>query len=94
VLRKHAEVRGAHPPLWTFAVASHAELAKIAAPLGLMYGPRSTEIVHNLCTAVIDPRGRLVRLETGKAGKSWEPAELVNVIAKSLKPPAATAAPE
>ncbi len=42
VLRKHAQVQGARPPLWTFAVASHDELAKVAGPLGLMYGPRRT----------------------------------------------------
>ena len=39
ILRKHARIRGAMPPLWQFAVASHAELAKITAPLGLVYGP-------------------------------------------------------
>ncbi len=40
VLAKHAKLRGAKPPLWTFAVASHEELRKVAAPLGLTYGPR------------------------------------------------------
>ena len=43
ILRKHAEIRGATPPLWSYAVASHAELAKIAAPLGLLYGPAKTK---------------------------------------------------
>ena len=61
VLRKHAKIRGAAPPLWTYAVASHPELAKIAAPLGLFFGPDRGEIAHNLCTAVIDPRGNLAQ---------------------------------
>ncbi len=39
LLRKHAQVRGATPPLWSYAVASHAELAKIGVPLGLFYQP-------------------------------------------------------
>ena len=65
LLRKHAQVRGATPPLWSYAVASHAELAKIGAPLGLFYQPGDTEIAHNLCTAMIDPQGKLARLEVG-----------------------------
>ena len=65
LLRKHAQVRGAIPPLWTFAVASHAELAKIACALGLFFSPDDSEIAHNLCTAIIDPAGKLARLEVG-----------------------------
>ena len=69
VLRKHAQIRGAAPPLWSYAVASHDELAKIAAPLGLFYGPGKDEIAHNLCTAVIDRAGKLARLEVGTAAQ-------------------------
>lgn len=81
VLRKHAAIQGAKPPLWTFAVASHAELAKVAAPLGLTYGPTSTEIIHNLCTVVIDPAGRLARLDVGNASKTLQASELFQFIA-------------
>jgi protein SCO1 len=80
VLRKHATLRGARPPLWTFAVASHDELAKVAAPLGLTYGPTAGEIIHNLSTAVIGADGRLVRLDAGAAGKAWQPADLLKTI--------------
>ncbi len=38
VLRKHALIRGAMPPLWSYAVANHEELAKVAPGLGLVYG--------------------------------------------------------
>ncbi len=58
VLRKHAQIRGATPPLWSYAVASHDELAKIGVPLGLFYQPGDNEIAHNLCTAIIDPHGQ------------------------------------
>jgi protein SCO1/2 len=81
VLRKHAEVQGGKPPLWTFAVASHDELAKVAGPLGLTYGPTSTEIIHNLSTAVIDPEGRLARLEVGSEAKKLPASELFKFIA-------------
>ncbi len=80
VLRKHAENLGARPPLWRFAVASHGELAKVAAPLGLTYGPAPGEIIHNLSTAVIDPEGRLVRLDVGASSRAWKSADLLKVI--------------
>ncbi|MDX2035099.1 MAG: SCO family protein [Isosphaeraceae bacterium] len=85
VLTRHARLRGAVPPLWTYAVASHDELRKIAEPLGLTYGPMKDEIVHNLSTAVIGPDGRLVRLFMGKAGKDWTTAQLVKEVVERLR---------
>ena len=87
VLAKHAKIRGAAPPLWSFAVASHPELAKIAGPLGLFYDPRTNEIAHNLCTAIIDREGKLARLELGTARNKWENVDLLKTI-YSLIPPA------
>ena len=87
VLRKHAQIRGATPPLWSYAVASHEELAKIAAPLGLFYEPGENEIAHNLCTAIIDPQGKLARLEVGTSRNKWETVDLLKTI-YSLFPPA------
>jgi protein SCO1/2 len=80
ILRKHAQIRGATPPLWTFAVASHDELARIAGPLGLFYGPGKDEIIHNLCTAVIDQNGRLARLEVGTQRNKWSSADLLKTV--------------
>ena len=90
VLAKHAKARGALPPLWTFAVASHEELAKIAPALGLFYGPSQNEIAHNLCTAIIDPQGKLARLEVGKDRNKWENVDLLKSI-YSLIPPSESA---
>jgi protein SCO1/2 len=86
VLRKHASIRGAVPPLWSYAVASHDELAKIAAPLGLAFGPDGSEIAHNLSTAVIDREGRLARLEVGTRANRWETADLLKTIYSRLPP--------
>jgi protein SCO1/2 len=83
VLEKHAQLRGAKPPLWTYAVAPHAELAKVMGPLGLAYGPRADEIAHNLCTAVIDRDGKLARLAVGNQN-DWTPSEFLGVISKVL----------
>jgi protein SCO1/2 len=80
VLRKHAQIRGANPPLWSYAVASHEELAKVAAPLGLFFGPDGSEIAHNLCTSIIDTQGRLARLEVGTQPNRWETADFLRTI--------------
>ena len=40
LLRKHAQVRGATPPFWSYAVASHAELAKIGDSAGALLPAR------------------------------------------------------
>ncbi len=74
------QIRGAVPPLWTYAVASHDELAKIAAPLGLFYEPGTNEIAHNLSTAVIDPQGKLARLDVGTQRNRWETTDLLKTI--------------
>jgi protein SCO1/2 len=87
VLREHARIRGAVPPLWSYAVASHAELAKVAAPLGLVFGPNGTEIAHNLSTAVIDRQGKLARLEVGTQANRWETADLIKSIHALLPDP-------
>jgi len=81
-LATHAKLRGAKPPLWTFAVASHEELQKVAAPLGMTYGPGSEGIMHNLSTVVIAPDGTLARRE---AGGAWTPAEILKAVAALLR---------
>lgn len=87
VLAKHARVQGAQPPLWTFAVATHDELAKVAAPLGLTYGPTSNEIIHNLCMAVIDREGRLARLDVGNSVRSASTSDLLQSISRLIASP-------
>jgi protein SCO1/2 len=86
VLESHSRIRGASPPLWTFAVAAHEELEKIARPLGLFYGPMDKEIAHNLCTVVIDREGKLARLDLGSAANKWENVDLLKCIYSLLEP--------
>jgi protein SCO1/2 len=85
VLRAHAQRRGAKPPLWSFAVARHDELEKVAEPLGLSYGPMKNEIIHNLSTAVIGPDGKLVQLYLGKAGTAWTVGEVSQRVVERLR---------
>jgi protein SCO1 len=86
ILHKHAQIRGGTPPLWSFAVANHDELARIAPALGFVYGPGKDEIIHNLCTAIIDPEGKLARLEVGTQSNKWSSSDLLRTI-YSLLPP-------
>ncbi len=85
VLARHALLRGAVPPLWTYAVASHEELAKIGPPLGLFYAPGQSDIAHNLCTIVVDREGKLARLDVGTTRNKWTTPDLLKTI-DSLTP--------
>jgi protein SCO1/2 len=86
VLRKHAQIRGAVGPVWTYAVASHDELAKIGAPLGLYYQQGKDDIAHNLSTAVIDRAGKLARLEVGTTRNQWETISFLKTIHSLISP--------
>lgn len=85
VLARHAAALGAVPPLWTFAAANHDELAREGPKLGLVYGPREGEIVHNLCTAIIDPEGRLARLDADEKSNEATAAELLRGIGRAAR---------
>ena len=80
VLAKHASVRGATPAAVDFRGRHPPELAKIARPLGFFYGPRESDIAHNLCTAVIDREGKLARLLVGSANNKWDNVDMLKTI--------------
>ncbi|MCY2934898.1 MAG: SCO family protein [Planctomycetota bacterium] len=84
-LAKHAKLRGAKMPLWTFAVASHEELGKFGPNIGLVYGPGEKEIMHNLTTALIGADGKLIRLDYGTAGGTWAVDDMMGTILKSFQ---------
>ena len=77
VLKTHARRRQADPAVWSFLTGEPAVVSTFAEQFGVYteQSPQSsTEITHNLRTAVIGPDGRLV---TVHSGNSWTPAELV-----------------
>jgi Uncharacterized protein SCO1/SenC/PrrC, involved in biogenesis of respiratory and photosynthetic systems len=68
VLAAHAKKVGADPEVWSFLTGDRAELEKFSARFGVTLVPDKThpmEIVHNLRTAIIDERGRLIRILNG-----------------------------
>ena len=77
VLTKHAKLKGAKPPLWTFAVASHEQLRAISGAIGLDYSPLDGQIAHNLRTVVVAPDGTIAKVE---GGGGWAPAGLLKAM--------------
>ena len=77
VLKAHARRQGADPTRWVFLTGDPTEVNRFGSQLGMYVEHNQTgssDITHNLRTAVIDANGRLVAIHNGN---SWTPAELV-----------------
>lgn len=77
VLARHATRAGADPSTWSFVTGDRDDVDGFAGRFGVsvMRGDTNAqEILHNLRTAVIDERGRLVKVFTGN---DWQPSQLV-----------------
>jgi protein SCO1/2 len=77
VLRRHAGRLKADPAVWSFLTGSREHIETFASQFGVSIAREnapSTEIVHNLRTAVLDGNGRLV---TVLSGADWQPPALI-----------------
>jgi protein SCO1/2 len=77
VLAAHARQIGANPHVWTFLTGSTKELDTVASRFGVsvVHEQDAAEtFTHNLRTAVIDARGRLVKIYNGH---EWTAATLL-----------------
>jgi protein SCO1/2 len=77
VLKAHARARGADPRVWTYLTGTPASIEDVASRFGVSIMREQDDtatLTHNLRTAVIDPRGRLVKIYSGS---DWTPAMLV-----------------
>jgi protein SCO1/2 len=77
ILKAHATRVGADTSRWTFLTGDPKEVNQFGAQLGMYveHNPTgSSDITHNLRTAVIDADGRMVKIHTGN---DWTPADLV-----------------
>jgi len=76
VLRAHARKAGADPAVWRFATAEETIVDRLAATFGVnVMREKDGTITHNLRTAVIDPRGRVVSIHDSNA---WSAASIVD----------------
>ncbi|HET7218587.1 MAG TPA: SCO family protein [Vicinamibacterales bacterium] len=83
VLAAHAKKVGADPRVWTLLTGDRRDVEAFASRFGVSIVPdeaNAPEIVHNLRTAVIDPRGRLVKIFNGS---EWTPGELLDALRAS-----------
>ena len=75
VMAMHAKAVGANPTYWHFLTGTRPQVMDFARRFGILSEPGdATSFVHNLRTAVIDPKGRIVKIYSGNM---WTPAELV-----------------
>ena len=75
VLAMHGTTVGADPRYWHFLTGNRTQVMDFARRFGILSEPGdANSLVHNLRTAVIDPKGRIVKIYSGNM---WTPAELV-----------------
>jgi len=75
VLKDLARRSQADPKIWRFATGSAADIATFASRFGVTVTRNGSPVlIHNLGTAVIDPRGRLTTLHSTNR---WTPSDLV-----------------
>jgi protein SCO1/2 len=68
VIETHAKARGADPRTWSYLTGSPAAIEHLTSRFGVSTitdkEPAHT-LTHNLRTAVVDPKGRLVKIHSG-----------------------------
>jgi protein SCO1/2 len=68
VIAAHARARGADPRVWSYLTGSRDTLDRLTSRFGVSVingADGSQPITHNLRTAIVDPRGRLVKIYSG-----------------------------
>ena len=68
VIAKHATARGADPRTWSYLTGTAEAIDRFTSRFGvsaIVEKDSAESITHNLRTAVIDPRGRLVKVYSG-----------------------------
>lgn len=82
VLRAHAARVGADPAVWRFATADEETVDRLAATFGVnVIREADGTITHNLRTAVVDPRGRIVAVHDGN---DWTAPAIVDELKTSV----------
>ena len=68
MIEAHAKARGADPRTWSYLTGSPAAIDRLTSRFGVSTitdkDPAQT-LTHNLRTAVVDPKGRLVKVLSG-----------------------------
>ena len=67
---------------WHFATGSPQEIRDVATFFGLSYQAANNEVIHSLCTALISPAGKVVKIYQGN---EWRAADALRDI-ESMRP--------
>jgi protein SCO1 len=84
VIAKHAKARGADPRTWSYLTGTPQAIDHFTSRFGvsaILENDSVASITHNLRTAVIDPRGRLV---TFHSGNEWTVDQLLADLRNAL----------
>jgi protein SCO1/2 len=68
VIRAHAKARGADPRVWSYLTGSRPSIENVTSRFGVSTIPDKDNaqiITHNLRTAIVDAKGRLVKVYSG-----------------------------
>lgn len=68
VIRAHAKARGADPKTWSYLTGSQAAIDRLTSRFGVSAINEKDDarsITHNMRTAIVDVRGRLVKVHSG-----------------------------
>jgi protein SCO1 len=77
IIRAHAAARGADPAIWSYLTGTPAAISHLTSRFGvstILEKDAPQTITHNLRTAIVDRRGRLV---TTYSGNDWTPDALL-----------------
>ncbi|MGI8957550.1 MAG: SCO family protein [Chthoniobacterales bacterium] len=74
VLKQYAQNAGGDPAIWTFATGEPAEIQSLTKAFSVLVQPESGTISHSLATALIDRKGRIVKIWRGNG---WTPADVL-----------------
>ena len=77
VIAAHAKARGADPRTWSYVTGTREAIDHLASRFGVSTideRDAAQTITHNLRTAIVDPRGRLVKIYSGN---DWRVADVL-----------------
>lgn len=60
---------------WEFATGSAEQVKEVARYFGLQYSKEGDQVIHSLCTAIIAPDGKLLKIYTGN---EWKLSEILS----------------
>ena len=84
ILKEHAQRVGADNRFWTFLTGDELAITNFSEQFGIWVAldkENTSDITHNLCTALVDRSGRLIRIYRGN---EWTPEQLLTDLKSAM----------